>query len=191
MRQNPIHYSQEILNNTNCAHSFVVRISDNMNSNFLRRLLLENICNSLVIYKKNQDKIRVYGFIGTNQSPCIISFFINHRDYFENIIDNQCNRLSEIFYDEKYYEDFNMPLFSKSIASRIFANSSNCFTNLSNKELECCKLLARGLSNEEITNNLNISLKTLDNHVCNIKRKLSIKTKEELKMTIKNHKEEL
>ncbi len=44
-------------------------------------------------------------------------------------------------------------------------------TNLSDREVEIITLIADGLTNEDIANKLDISKRTVDNHISNILRK--------------------
>ncbi len=44
-------------------------------------------------------------------------------------------------------------------------------TNLSDREVEIIALIADGLTNEDIANKLDISKRTVDNHISNILRK--------------------
>jgi DNA-binding NarL/FixJ family response regulator len=44
-------------------------------------------------------------------------------------------------------------------------------TNLSDREIEIITLIADGLTNEDIANKLDISKRTVDNHISNILRK--------------------
>ncbi len=72
-------------------------------------------------------------------------------------------------------------LFGPAIAARLmtFFNTSNslaatAFPDLTDRELEVLRLLAKGLSNQEIAGRLVISVKTVRNHVSNIFSKLQV-----------------
>nr|AUG32314.1 putative transcriptional regulator [Paulinella longichromatophora] len=50
-------------------------------------------------------------------------------------------------------------------------------TNLSEREIELIELLSTGLTNQEIATRLMISKRTVDNHLCNIFTKTSVKNR--------------
>lgn len=54
------------------------------------------------------------------------------------------------------------------------SNSKESFKELSNREYEALFGIISGLSQKEIANRLNIETKTVDNHICNIKKKIGV-----------------
>jgi DNA-binding NarL/FixJ family response regulator len=52
--------------------------------------------------------------------------------------------------------------------------AATAFPDLTDREIEVLRLLAKGLSNQEIADNLFISVKTVRNHVSNIFSKLQV-----------------
>jgi DNA-binding NarL/FixJ family response regulator len=54
------------------------------------------------------------------------------------------------------------------------------FPSLSDRELQILELVARGLSNNDIADSLEISKRTVDNHVSNILKETSTKNRVEL-----------
>ena len=61
-------------------------------------------------------------------------------------------------------------------------------SDLSERELEVLKLLAEGYSNKEISDMLNISVKTVETHRANIMRKHNFKNITELVLyAVRNH----
>lgn len=63
--------------------------------------------------------------------------------------------------------------------NNFFDNLSNTY-NLTQREIDIIKLLSRGLSNQEIAENLFISVNTVRNHIYNIYKKIGIKSRYEL-----------
>lgn len=53
-------------------------------------------------------------------------------------------------------------------------------SNLTDRELEVLEWIGRGLSQKEIADNMNISVKTVDNHIVNIKEKYGISKNTEM-----------
>ncbi len=54
------------------------------------------------------------------------------------------------------------------------------YTNLSERELEILELVAHGLTNQQISENLEISKRTVDNHISNILTKTGTDNRVEL-----------
>jgi DNA-binding CsgD family transcriptional regulator len=54
------------------------------------------------------------------------------------------------------------------------------YTNLSDRELEILQLVASGLTNQQISENLEISKRTVDNHISNILTKTGTDNRVEL-----------
>ena len=53
---------------------------------------------------------------------------------------------------------------------------NNKFTALSKREYETCKLVIEGNTNKQISNELNISIKTVKVHRANLMRKVQVKS---------------
>lgn len=68
-----------------------------------------------------------------------------------------------------------------------FSNSENPEKKLSKKELEVAKLISQGLSNQEISDSLNISLRTVKAHVSSSFVKLNLKDRVALAMLVKEY----
>ena len=66
----------------------------------------------------------------------------------------------------------------KQIASQFGLKVSTSLTKLSPKEIEICNMVRSGFSSKEIASNLQISLKTVETHRRNIRKKLNIENKE-------------
>lgn len=62
----------------------------------------------------------------------------------------------------------------RELASDEFAPPSDKFAPLTSREVEILDCMARGLSNKEIANDLNISSQTVKNHITSILRKLHV-----------------
>lgn len=91
--------------------------------------------------------------------------------------DSDSNILKQAIYTVYNNETYIQPSLNPYLKERINirairkANQSNI---LSNRELEVLELIAEGLLNKEIAYTLNISEKTVKNHVSNIFKKISV-----------------
>jgi len=64
---------------------------------------------------------------------------------------------------------------------------SNKFTTLSKREFETCKLVIEGNTNKQISNELNISIKTVKVHRANLMRKVQVKSVPDLLRAFDNY----
>ncbi len=60
------------------------------------------------------------------------------------------------------------------------ANGENCFSRLSNRQLQVLELLGRGKNNHDIAKSLSISVKTVESHCRDSQNKLNLDSKGEL-----------
>ena len=83
------------------------------------------------------------------------------------------NKAIHSVYDgEIYIEPSLMPMLNESITTRDTAMDK--LSDLTRREIDVLKLLAEGLFNKEIASRLNISERTVKNHVSNIFKKISV-----------------
>ena len=83
------------------------------------------------------------------------------------------NKAIHSVYDgEIYIEPSMMPMLNESITIRDTAMDK--LSDLTRREIDVLKLLAEGLFNKEIASRLNISERTVKNHVSNIFKKISV-----------------
>lgn len=83
------------------------------------------------------------------------------------------NKAIHSVYDgEMYIEPSLMPMLNESISTRDTALDK--LNDLTRREIDVLKLLAEGLFNKEIASRLNISERTVKNHVSNIFKKISV-----------------
>lgn len=83
------------------------------------------------------------------------------------------NKAIHSVYDgDIYIEPSLMPMLNKSITTRDTAMDK--LSDLTRREIDVLKLLAEGLFNKEIASRLNISERTVKNHVSNIFKKISV-----------------
>ncbi|MGI4775972.1 MAG: response regulator transcription factor [Janthinobacterium lividum] len=164
-----IHYSQELIGLKRRGHRYIIRSSHDTHNRFLQKLKEQDMCNSLIIYAKEKDMIRMYSFIASLQNDKVINFFINRLSEFEKIANLYSQNLREIFNKDIYFPA-RLPLLSSRTIDNVLDNSSI----LTEREKECVANLVLHYSNKEIANKLNVTTKTVEYYLQKIKEKLSI-----------------
>lgn len=90
--------------------------------------------------------------------------------------DSDSNLLRKAIYTvyegEKFVQPSLTPMLNASLASR--ANIDDKLNELTRREIEVLKLIAEGLFNKEIASRLEISERTVKNHVSNIFKKIEV-----------------
>ena len=116
----------------------------------------------------------------------IILTIHNEVDYLIKALDNGCdgyvlkdsdfNTLKKAIYSvysgDTYIEPSLMPLLNASLAERDVLKEK--VSDLTKRELEVLKMIASGAFNKEIALTLNISERTVKNHVSNIFKKIGV-----------------
>ena len=77
-----------------------------------------------------------------------------------------------VYSGETYIEPSLMPLLNASLAERDVLKEK--VSDLTRRELEVLKMIASGAFNKEIASTLNISERTVKNHVSNIFKKIGV-----------------
>lgn len=80
--------------------------------------------------------------------------------------------IMSVYDNDGYVEPSLTPLLNSSLAKRDMQPGE--LHNITKRELEILKLIASGMLNKEIASQLNISERTVKNHVSNIFRKISV-----------------
>lgn len=142
------------------------------------------IRNLMLIFRKYDDHIQAFFF--DLHEPNAHEIFVNHFDIFENFI----------FYFKDKAQDL-IKLTSKNRAmvsdknkkkegalltrqnntlfpTQYFLRRNGRDSAISPREYECLKLLAHGAKFKEVSNTLNISSRTVDTYVGNLKKKLDV-----------------
>jgi DNA-binding CsgD family transcriptional regulator len=192
--QSGIYFSQNI-DHMGCTQSMI----EDMRSNFK----LYNIFVFLNLNKEYCDMV-IYCMKKVTYDP--INFYLRNLDLLENfnhyfkekadklIIQSSMNR---IFIPEPFEKTFSIKKMSFSDkdphALRELQNSFkhskshhynplyDCMNmQLTNQEIKCIELMMRGKTSKMIGKELNISHRTVETHVQNIKRKLNVQSKPEL-----------
>ena len=136
----------------------------------------------------NLDGLQVLNIMKQQKMICkvIILTIHNEVDYLIKALDNGCdgyvlkdsdfNTLKKAIYSvysgDTYIEPSLMPLLNVSLAERDVLKEK--VSDLTKRELEVLKMIASGAFNKEIALTLNISERTVKNHVSNIFKKIGV-----------------
>lgn len=115
-----IHYAKELKELKKMGYNFVIRTLARAKNRFLRELLNNDMCNSLLVYKKEPNIIKMYSFIAHTYYQTALDYFITERDMFVEIIDLYADQLSTIFQRNKY-NVLKKQIFNKLTTDDIFS----------------------------------------------------------------------
>lgn len=136
----------------------------------------------------NLDGIQVLSIMKQQKMICkvIILTIHNEVDYLIKALDNGCDgyvlkdsdfdtlkkAIYSVYSGDTYIEPSLMPLLNASLAERDVLKEK--VSDLTKRELEVLKMIASGAFNKEIALTLNISERTVKNHVSNIFKKIGV-----------------
>ena len=94
--------------------------------------------------------------------------------------------IMSVYDNDGYVEPSLTPLLNSSLAKRDMQPGE--LHNITKRELEILKLIASGMLNKEIASQLNISERTVKNHVSNIFKKISVADRTQAALfAVRNH----
>lgn len=185
------HYQHEINNLSN--HYFVLR---NDKASLVKAMHNYAVWHGLCIYKKYDDYVEMWNFATTKENVEIYNFYLNNMHYLERFIvyfKNQAKDIIEqpkekILLKRKQELILDNHSLSMSEAKRDFLIETKLKklqfyglkVNISKREIECLHLLAKGKMLKEIALILNISTRTIETHLNQLKVKLGCYYKNEL-----------
>ena len=136
----------------------------------------------------NLDGLQVLNIMKQQKMICkvIILTIHNEVDYLIKALDNGCDgyvlkdsdfdtlksAIFSVYSGDTYIEPSLMPLLNASLAERDVLTVK--VSDLTKRELEVLKMIASGAFNKEIALTLNISERTVKNHVSNIFKKIGV-----------------
>ncbi len=140
----------------------------------------------LDIFLQNKNYQELFSFAIDTDTPDVIHWYFNNQPLFTKILDYlqpEINKLVSNNYHKilKSDDPSKLPVPDQLIDS----NTENSLP-LSKRELDCLELLAKGYSSKKIAQNLNISFRTVEKHLENIKIKLNCNTKDQLIQIVEN-----
>lgn len=155
-----------------------------------------NIWNIYTVYEKDIDFCHVYFFATSRENTGVIDFYINEKvvlDAFTTYFKKQTALLLNMDNSENLIKTNlhiqQVKVREKEQNAQQFLTDIGCYINkkndaLTNKEKECAKFLINGCSAKEVARLLNISNRTVEFHLSNIKTKLGCRNKAQLIKTL-------
>lgn len=168
-----------------------------------------NLSDFLILSKRvegDSNAVHLFFFSSNKQGLPLNSIFANNLTAFWKFTDyffeswkpyfKEMDRFTFELNKEKNSQFYKNPLKmvpdSEKLARYNFLKQIDCFPAfdyykpLSHREMECSKLLLTGLGNKQIASHLQISERTVEHYIDNIKNKLSCNSKTELQNLIYN-----
>lgn len=179
-----IHYLQELLNIKRNQHNYVVRSAYNAHNPFLQKLKESDMCNSLIIYKRENNVIKLFSFIAKITDSQIVNSFLNELSTFNDLVESYNQGLENIFKKE-IYDILKKPLIPPEMAVKIFKNnlivrSTGDKIKLTPQAQKYLSYLSCGYSNKRIANDLNITEKTVEYYFQAMKKKFQVNSRHQL-----------
>lgn len=142
----------------------------------------------LDINMPNLDGLQVLSIMKQQKMLCKVIILTIHKevDYLVKALDEGCDgyvlkdsdfdtlkkAIFTVYSGDTYVEPSLMPLLNASLAERDVMNEK--LSDLTKREIEVLKMIAAGSFNKEIASTLNISERTVKNHVSNIFKKIGV-----------------
>ena len=130
---------------------------------------------TLKIMKQQKLNSKVIMLTVRNDIDCIMDCFDNKCDGYvlkDSDIDILHSAIEEVYNGEIYIEPKLTDLLNSSLARRDVTREK--IDELTNREIDVLILVAKGMLNKEIASALNISERTVKNHVSNIFKKIDV-----------------
>jgi len=144
-----------------------------------------NVDNGLEIVKKKGEGSIIYGFASSCEKPDMVNYYFNHLERLEQFIAEFQDRAKPMIVHAKQ-NPILIPghnhLIKDNIEQpkKITVNTGNLLVNISHREIEVLVALYQGLTAKETAQRMNLSHRTVEAYLENIKNKLGINKKFEL-----------
>jgi DNA-binding CsgD family transcriptional regulator len=183
------HYAREIILLKRESFKVIIRTPSVANTPFLKGLLSLDMCNSIIVYKKEYGIIHMFCFIFKSSNLATLNFFVNQRERFEEVA-KDCLQLSYNISSNNNYISLRENLFSRKVALSLFEEEDLVRTSkeiLSSRQRECVDLLSKGATDKDIANILGICPKTVEYHLRNIRMILGCHTRFDISEKVKSN----
>jgi DNA-binding CsgD family transcriptional regulator len=133
-----------------------------------------NIDHQMAVVYVDKQFVDIFALGSTPNNPEMINYYLNNMDSFDRFFS---------LYKETFAPDllelgkrpFAIPLRPKDFVRK--KQMQNDFANITVREFECLQHLSHGLTAKMIARELNISPRTVERHIDNIREKLQLKCK--------------
>ncbi|QDQ40192.1 helix-turn-helix transcriptional regulator [Legionella geestiana] len=156
-----------------------------INNKLLGALHAHGIWNGCNIYIPKNNQIEVFSFSSSVDNTNIQNFYINNFNFLNKFIVYFVSNMKSLHEAEerknRIITDIKFPFGSLSAGNNKYNEEKKIFAlkkikitdelSLSNKEIECCYYLSKGLSIKGIANKMCLSPRTIETHVNHIKLK--------------------
>ncbi len=172
-----------------------IKFWNDASSDLVQAMYRHDLWHGISIYKKFKDYIEMWSFAADKDNYNIVDFYMNNISFLKRFIiyfQNKAGRLidasdnsrliqkkNKLILDSNNNFDRNQLFLKETTLSKI-KNDNQVAVNISKRELECMYLLSLGKSPKEIGAILNISYRTVETYIHQLKYKLGYHFKSEL-----------
>lgn len=145
--------------------------------------VLFNHDHGISIFYKKADYIEYVDIAAPQDAPEITSIYLNHPHYIDNFVAEFVERSQCLISQaEKQLVFIPTEMCDKEKVEKDIANSLDPFSkyNLTLREMECLKNFLKGQTAKETASEFQLSPRTVEHHMNNIKAKLKCKSKRDL-----------
>lgn len=154
-----------------------------------------DIWNGITIYYREDDFIECFAFAGNVSSLQIPNFIINNMQFVEQFILYLKNKAKHIINPQNKnilvkfsnnnltdltYENNILDRKTPELEQELYFVKDDRMQKFTNKEAQCIYGLSKGLTYKSIANELNISEKTVETHINNIRNKIGHYSKSDI-----------
>ncbi|MBA4696002.1 MAG: helix-turn-helix transcriptional regulator [Legionella sp.] len=154
---------------------------NHVNNNLLGALHSYGIWNGCNVYIPQPNKIEVYSFTTGVENCNIKNFYINNFDFLNRFILYISNYIKPLLSKKDHSNNIKTDLILPPYHKKINDKKNSLFLlkkiqldskiTLTQKEINCCFYLSKGLSVKAIANKMYLSPRTVETHIKNIKLK--------------------
>ena len=176
---------------------FIFRATGSEHSKLVELMNRYDMYTILSIYLRFDDNtVEMFGFASGNNQQDMYNYYLNNQDllfdyirYFKSIF---LPNINELYFNHSY----NLPISISRIApqsNNVIMNDSikkvyfNSTSYLTKREFECVKLVHQGYTQKEVAIKLEISARTVEKHLLNIKNKFETYPSSHLTNIIKKY----
>lgn len=160
---------------------------ENKKDDIVSLLIDHNIFNGITAYKRNKNSVEAWAFGAKIEDTLASNFYINNLDILKSFINHFNKEAADII---NISDRSKLAQFGDKVSILPHRKKENCCQSklrnqifkpenikLTHRELECLTLLSIGKTYKETAKTMQISPRTIESFVTNIKRKLNLPCK--------------